>query len=102
MPEASPRSHGVPRTCLRELPTLFQVAWGARASRVPVRVLLDGEVPHIPGVGAVVQQHCLLGGRREQSVAGHANILAKTTDISGEVRRRLLPGPKTGVVMPRS
>jgi hypothetical protein len=32
-------------------------------------------------MGAVVPQHGLLGGRGEQTVPGHANILAKTTDI---------------------
>ena len=38
---------------------------------------------HVPGVRAVVSQHCLLGGRREQSVSRHANILANATDIPG-------------------
>ena len=84
-----------------ELPTLFQVARRARSARVPVGVLLDGEVPDIPGVAAVVPQHGLLGGRGEQPVPGHANTLAITTDISGEVTRRFLPGLKTGVSTPR-
>ncbi len=40
---------------------------------------------------AVVPQHRLLGGGREQPVPGHANTLSDTADISGEVKRRF-PG----------
>jgi hypothetical protein len=65
-------------------------------------VLLNGEVPHVPGVGAVVPQHRFLGGRGNQPVPGHANILANTTGISGEVKRRFLPGLEAGVSTPRS
>jgi hypothetical protein len=46
-------------------------------------VLLDCEIPHVAGVRAVVTQHCLLGGRREQPIARHTNILASATDILG-------------------
>jgi hypothetical protein len=67
-----------------------------------VGVLLDGQVPDVPGVAAVVPQHRLLGGRGEQPVPGHANTLSDTADISGEVKRRFLPGLKTGVSTPRS
>ena len=91
---------GLPRG--GELPALLQVARRGRSPRPPVRVLLDGQVPHIPSVGAVVPQHGLLGGRGEQPVPGHANTLATATDILGEVKRRLLPGLKTGVSTPRS
>jgi len=65
-------------------------------------VLLDGQVPHVPGVAAVVPQHRLLGGRGEQPVPGHTNTLSNTTDISGELKRRLLPSLKTGASTPRS
>ena len=68
-PVASPRSHGV----------------------------LDGEVPDVPGVAAVVPQHRFLGGGGEKPVPGHANTVSDTADISGEVTRRFLPGLKTGV-----
>jgi hypothetical protein len=67
-----------------------------------VGVLLDGEVPHVPGVPAVVPQHRFLGGRGDEPVPGHTNTLSDTTDISGEVTRRFLPGLKTGVSTPRS
>ena len=33
---------------------------------------------------------------------GHANTLSDSTDISGEVKRRFLPGLKAGVSTPRS
>ena len=85
-----------------QLPALLQVAWSARAARVPLLVLLDREVPDEPGVCTVVPQRCLLGGRGEQTVPGHTNTLATTTDISGEVKRRFLPGLKAGVSTPRS
>src|SRR5438552_3425118 len=49
---------------------------------LPVRMLLDGEVPHVPGMRAVALQHRLLGGRGDQLVPGHTNTLATTTDIS--------------------
>ena len=71
-----------------ELPALLQVARRARPAGVPVRVLLDGQVPYVPAVRAVVPQHRFLGGAGEQPVPGHANTLANTTDISGEVTRR--------------
>jgi hypothetical protein len=52
-------------------------------------------------VAAVVPQHRLLGGGGEQPVPGHANTLSGTADISGEVKRRFLPGLKAGVSTPR-
>ena len=85
-----------------ELPTLLQVARRARPARTPVRVLLNGQVPHIPGMAAVVPQHRFLGGRGEQPIPGHANTLASTADISGEVTRRFLADLKGGASTPRS
>ena len=94
-------SHGCSARAGGELPALLQVARRALPARPPVGVLLDGQVPYVPGVAAVVPQHGLLGGRGEQPVPGHANTLANTIDISGEVTRRFLPGLKTGVSTPR-
>jgi hypothetical protein len=87
---------GVLRAGSGELSALLQVARRALPTGVPVRVLLDGEVPHVPGVRAVVPQHGLLGVRGEQSVPGHTNILSIDTDISEEVKRRVLPGLRAG------
>ena len=86
---------------LGELPALFQVARRAGAAGVPVGVLFDGEVPGVPGVAAVVSQHRLLGGGGGEPVPGHANTLSDGADISGEVKRRSLPGLKAGVSTPR-
>ena len=86
---------------LGELPALLRVARRARPARAPVGVLLDGQVPDVPGVAAVVPQHGLLGGGGEQPVPGHANTVSDGTDISGEVTRRFFPGLKAGVSMPR-
>jgi hypothetical protein len=96
------RQPRVPGPGLGELPALLQVTWRALPARAPVAVLLDGQVPDVPGVRAVIPQHRVLGGRGEQPVPGHANTLSNTTDISGEVKRRSLPGLKAGVSTPRS
>jgi hypothetical protein len=75
----------------RELTALFQVAWGTLPARARVPVLLDGQVPHVPGLGAVVTQCGLLDRRWKQTIAGHANTLATTTDISIGGEARSLP-----------
>jgi len=92
----------VVRPRLRELSALLQVARGALATRTPVRVLLDGQIPHVPSVGAMITQRRVLGGRGVQPVPRHTNTVANTTDISGEVKRRSLLGSKAGVFTPRS
>jgi hypothetical protein len=74
-----------------ELPTLLQVARSARAAPVPALVLLDGQVPHVPGMGTVLLQHGLLGRRGKQPVSGHTNTLSIIADISREVKRRVSP-----------
>ena len=84
-----------------ELAALLQVARRAGTAGPPPGLLLDRQVPHVPGMRAMVPQHRLLGGRREQPVPGHANTLANTTDIPGEVKRRSLPSLKAGVSTPR-
>jgi hypothetical protein len=86
----------------RELPTLLHVAWSTPTARMPVQVLLDREVPHVPGVRAVVPQHGFLGGPGKEAIPVHANILSITADVSGEVKRRLLSGMKTGISASRS
>jgi hypothetical protein len=83
-----------PRLC--ELSALLQVARGALPAWMPVRVLLDSQIPYVPGMGTVIPQHRLLGGRGLQPVPGHANTVTNTTDISGEVKQRPLLGSKAG------
>jgi hypothetical protein len=85
-----------------ELPALFQVARRTHPARVPVGVLLDGQVPDVPGVAAVVPQHRFLRGCGVEPVPErHTNILSDGTDISGEVKRRFRPGLTARVSTPR-
>ena len=87
---------------LSELSALLPVARSAFTARMPVRVLLDGHVPHVAGVRAVLPQQRLLRGRGEQTVPRHTNTLAISTVISEEVKRRWLPKRKSTVSAPRS
>ena len=85
------------RPRLGELSALFQIAWPARPAGAPVPVLFNGQIPHVPGVPAVIPQYRFLGGCGKQPVPErHTNILANTTDISGEVKRRFLPAGRSG------
>jgi hypothetical protein len=90
------------RPGLSELSALLRVTWRTLPARMPVRVLLNCKVPHVPGVRAVTPQYRLLGGRGDQTIPAHTNTLANSADISGEVRRRFLPVPKTGISTPPS
>ena len=99
------RACGQPRVLrpgFGELSALLQVSGSARPARAPVRVLLHGQVPHVPGMAAVGPQYGLLGGRRDQSVPRHTNTLSATTDISGGVKRRSISSLKARVSTPRS
>jgi len=89
------------RPGLGELPALIDIAWRPRAARAPVRVLLDGQIPHVPGVRTVIAHCHFLGGRGQQPVSGHTNTVAMTTDISGGVKQRFVPGPKASASAPR-
>lgn len=74
-----------------KLLTLLQVAWRALPAWMAVGVLLDREVPDVPGVRAVIPQHRLLGARGKKTVPGHANTVSTSTDIPREVTRRPSP-----------
>jgi hypothetical protein len=80
-----------------ELATLHEVARSARPARAPVRMLLHREIPHIPGMRAVISQQRFLSRRGKQAVPGHTNTLATSADNSREVKRRFFPAAKTGV-----
>ena len=85
---------------LSELPTLLQIARRAPAARPPVRMLLNGEVSYVAGMGAVIAQHPFLGGRGQQAISRHTNTLAISTDISREVKRRSRPALEGGIPAP--
>jgi hypothetical protein len=96
------RSGGQPRErlpCFGQLTGLFPIAWCARTSRPPMRVLLHGQIPNKSGMHAVLQQRLLLG-KRGLKPKPHANTLSTTTDERGRERRRY-PGLKAGGATPR-
>ena len=62
-----------------QLSTLFVVARRA-ASRLPVLVLLDGQVPHEPRMATMLGQRRRLVSGRNQPVSRHTSNLAATTD----------------------
>jgi hypothetical protein len=51
---------------------------------------------------AVGPQHSFLGGRREQTVPGHTNTLASTTDIPGEAKVAWKPRLKMRAITSRT
>jgi hypothetical protein len=55
---------------------------GRVTSGLPVLVLLDGEVPHVPGVATMLGQYRRLLGGRKQPKSRHASNVATTTDKS--------------------
>jgi hypothetical protein len=72
---------------------------------VPQCLLLDhlatgAQVPHVTCLRTMLQQHRLLGKRRAEPIPRHTNTLARTTDISGEVKRRSNPGREARVSTP--
>jgi hypothetical protein len=81
-----------------ELSALLQVARRVPAARVPVGVLLDGRVPYVPGVAAVVPQHRLLGGspappgRRTGGRAGRLHLRGAYGD-AGQFAEQLTSAP---------
>jgi hypothetical protein len=47
-----------------------------------VQLLLDGQVPHIPGVATMLRHHRSLFSSRKQTITRHARNVASTTDKS--------------------
>jgi hypothetical protein len=67
-----------------------------------VLLLLDGKVPHKPGVTTVFGQCCRLLRAGEQPKPAHVNNLGTTTDnLSKGGRRRFLARLKPGVSTPQ-
>ncbi len=89
-------------TCLCELSALLQVVGGAGPAWAPMLVLLNGQVPYVSSMAAMVSQHRFLGRCGNQSVPRHANIVSMSTDIYREVKRRFDSGPAAGVPTSRS
>src|SRR6185312_15066453 len=86
--------------CLGELPTLPGEPRSGRTARLPVRVLLDRQVPRVPGMRAVLQQQPLLHWRRAQPEPGHRNTIASAGGETTATRRtvtRPAPAKSPGV-----
>ncbi len=64
-----------------QLSALLVVA-GRAATGLPVLLLLDRQVPHIPGVTTMLGQHRLLLSGRKQPKSRHARNVAACTDKS--------------------
>ncbi|TQM00306.1 hypothetical protein FB559_6017 [Actinoallomurus bryophytorum] len=84
---------------LSQLARLFRITRRARSPWTPMRVLLYSEIPYKAGMCAVLQERLLLG-RRGRKPKSHTNTPTATTDNQGR-ERCVLPGLKTGIVMPR-
>lgn len=77
------------RTRIGQLTRLLPVAGSRRAARSPVGVLLAREVPHEPGVRAMLHQADFLDGRRQQAESRHtgdANCPRSKTPNLGRVK----------------
>ena len=66
----------------RQLRTLLHIA-GSLAARLPMLLLLHRQIPHIPRISTVRQQHFLLLGSGQQSKPRHIRTVTTTTDIPG-------------------
>ena len=70
-------------TGLRQLRGLLSVA-GSLPAGLPVLLLLDRQVPHIPSISAVRRQDLLLLGCRHEAEPRHNRTVIITTDISDD------------------
>ena len=52
------------------------------AARLPMPLLLDRQIPHIPGVAAMLSQNRRLLSSRKQPISRHTENLAPTTDTT--------------------
>ena len=84
-----------------QLGTLLVVT-GRLAARLPVPLLLYGQIPHKPGIATVFSQCCRLLEAGKQPKPAHINNLGATTDTLPKGRnRRLLPRLKPRVTRPQ-
>jgi hypothetical protein len=85
----------------RQLGTLIVVI-RCSAARLPVLLLLDGQVPHKPGMATMLGQYCRLLKARKQPKPTHTdNIGARTDNTSKPGTRRFLPRLQPRVSTPQ-
>jgi hypothetical protein len=75
---------------LSKLAALLQIPRRTVTAGTPPRVLLYRQIPYEPGVRTMITQHDFLSGQGIEPVPGHNTNVLATTDIPGEVKRRLL------------
>jgi hypothetical protein len=64
--------------------------------------LLDGQIPHKPGMATVFGQYCCLLNAGKQPKPAHSNNLGKPTDnLPKGGRRRFIPRLKPGASTPQ-
>jgi hypothetical protein len=51
----------------------------------PPRLLLNAEIPYVPGVRTVPQEHDLLLGSRLKAVLGHKKIISENINQGGNI-----------------
>ena len=87
----------------RQLSTLLVVP-GRSAARLPVPLLLYGQIPHKPGVATVPGQRCRLLRSRTQPKPAHISNIGTTTDNPSKDKGRqpFLPLLTSGVSTPQS
>jgi hypothetical protein len=73
-----------------QLSTLLVIA-RRTATRLPMLLLFDGQVPHIPGVATVLGQHRLLLSGRKQPETRHTGNVDNATDKSPKGEAGLFP-----------
>jgi hypothetical protein len=90
-------------TRLRQLMGLSHLPGCAPAPGSPIPGLLfHRQIPHEPGMPAMLMQDRFLRRGRHQPVPGHVRGVLRATDIQIEGReRRFLPGTESGVPTPR-
>ena len=59
---------------------ILVVVTGRLAARLPVPLLLHGQIPHKPGMATVFDQYCRLLRAGKQPIPAHTNNLGTTTD----------------------
>jgi hypothetical protein len=83
-----------------QLGTLLVVT-GRLAARLPMPLLLHGQIPHKSGMTTVLGQHCRLLSAGKQPKPAHSNNLGPTTDnLPKGGKRRFLPRLKPRVSTP--
>ena len=85
----------------RQLSTLLVVA-GRLAARLPLQLLLHGQIPHKPGMATMLGQCRRLLKAGKQPKPAHTNNLGRTTDnLSKGGGRRFLPRIKPSASTPQ-